>query len=73
MSRIAYIISAYTDAPHLLRLIQALEGEADFYLHVDSKVDDRPFRKLLEGRVTFVPSHRVSWGDGRRWSIRRNC
>lgn len=63
MNRIAYILSAYKDAPHLLRLVNALDdGYADFYIHIDQKVDSRPFRELLEGRATFVPSHWVSWG-----------
>ena len=62
MSRIAYILSAYKDAPHLARLIAALDDDADFYVHIDRKADDRPFRQLLEGKVTFVPSHWVSWG-----------
>lgn len=55
MSRIAYILSAYKDAPHLARLIAALDDDADFYVHIDRKADDRPFRQLLEGKVTFVP------------------
>lgn len=62
MSRIAYIISAYTDAPHLLRLVNALNDRADFYVHIDSKTDDRPFRELLKDKVTFVPGHWISWG-----------
>lgn len=63
MSRIAYIISAYKDAPHLSRLIKALDEDADFYVHIDQKADSRPFKELLsEDKVTFVQSHWVSWG-----------
>lgn len=63
MKRIAYLISAYKDAPHLKRLIDALDdGACDFYVHVDRKADDAPFRRLLEGRVMFVRRHWVSWG-----------
>lgn len=62
MSRIAYIISAYKDAPHLARLVAALDDRADFYIHVDLRVDDAPFRTLLDGKATFVPRHPVSWG-----------
>lgn len=63
MRRIAYILSAYTDAPHLARLVAALDdGGADFYVHIDRKVDSRPFHRLLDGKVTFVPSHWISWG-----------
>lgn len=63
MRRIAYILSAYTDAPHLARLVAALDdGGADFYVHIDRKVDSHPFHRLLDGKVTFVPSHWISWG-----------
>lgn len=63
MNRIAYILSAYKDAPHLARLVNALDdGSSDFYVHIDQKADSHPFRERLEGRVKFVPSHWVSWG-----------
>lgn len=61
---IAYLISAYKDAPQLRRLIDALDVEADFYIHVDANVSDEPFRQALQGRrnVRFVARHHVSWG-----------
>ncbi|MCD8093662.1 MAG: beta-1,6-N-acetylglucosaminyltransferase [Bacteroides sp.] len=62
MSRIAYIISAYRDAPHPARLVDALNGDADFYVHIDQKADSRPFKEPLGDKATFVPSHWVSWG-----------
>lgn len=62
MYRIAYILSAYRDAPHLARLIEALDFNTDFYVHIDLKADMRPFEELLKDRVTFVPRHWVSWG-----------
>jgi hypothetical protein len=62
MSRIAYIISAYKDPAHLARLIRALEGDADFYVHVDANVDDRPFREAVGDKACFVARHYVSWG-----------
>lgn len=62
MNRIAYIISAYTDAPQLARLIDALNQDADFYIHIDQKADDRPFKELLAEKATFVKSHWTSWG-----------
>ena len=43
MSRIAYIISAYKDAPHLARLVAALDDRADFYVHIDLNADIHPF------------------------------
>ena len=42
MSRIAYIISAYKDAPHLARLVAALDDRADFYVHIDLNADIHP-------------------------------
>lgn len=62
MKRIAYILSAYKDAPHLARLVTALDDCADFYIHIDLKTDIRPFKELLGDRATFVPGHWVSWG-----------
>lgn len=62
MSRIAYIISAYKDAPHLARLVDALNDKADFYIHIDQKSDIKPFEEALGDKVTFVPRHWVNWG-----------
>ena len=47
MSRIAYIISAYKDAPHLARLVAALDDRADFYVHIDLNADIHPFEEAL--------------------------
>ena len=54
MSRIAYIISAYKDAPHLARLVAALDDRADFYVHIDLNADIHPFEEALGDKVTFV-------------------
>lgn len=62
MSRLAYIISAYKDAEQLNRLVCTLDCDADFYVHIDSRVDIRPFERLLKGKVTFVRRHWISWG-----------
>ncbi len=59
---IAYLISVYCDAPHLRRLVEALDEDADFYVHIDANVDDAPFRRLLPEKAHFVPRHAVSWG-----------
>ncbi len=59
---LAYLISAYCDAHHLLRLVEALDSDADFYIHIDANVDDAPFRRILPEKVHFVPRHAVSWG-----------
>ena len=52
MSRIAYIISAYKDAPHLARLVAALDDRADFYVHIDLNADIHPFEEALGDKVT---------------------
>lgn len=62
MSRIAYILSAYKDAPHLAHLVTALDDSADFYIHIDLKADIHPFKELLGDKMTFIPRHWVSWG-----------
>ena len=65
MKRIAYIISAFTDPDHLKRLVERLSVDADFYIHIDKKVDITPFERALEGKVQFVERHWTSWGG---WS-----
>ena len=46
--KIAYLISAYTDPEQLGRMINALHGEDTyFYIHVDAKVDRRPFEEAV--------------------------
>ena len=65
MGKIAYMISAYKDAAHLKRLIDALDFDADFFVHVDGNVDIQPFLKAVGNRAKFVGRHRVSWGG---WS-----
>lgn len=59
---LAYLISAFRDPDHLVRLVSALNYEAHFYIHIDANVDDAPFRRLLPENVHFVPRHHVSWG-----------
>ena len=59
---LAYLISAYCDPDHVKRLIESLDMDADFYVHIDARVDDGPFRRLLPDKVHFVERHPVSWG-----------
>lgn len=56
MSRIAYIISAYKDAPHLARLVAALDDRADFYVHIDLNADIHPLKKPWETRSLSCPA-----------------
>lgn len=68
---LAYLISAYRDPAHLARLVKALDFEADFYVHVDANVDDRPFRAALPGCVHYVERRRVSWGGWEQVNYQR--
>lgn len=64
---IAYCISAFNDAPHLARLVRALDGEeVEFFVHIDRKVDAGPFQKACAApNVHFLSDKqrvRVYWG-----------
>lgn len=62
--RIAYLITAYIDPPQLARLINALDEDADFFVHVDRKVDILPFQRIIQNPRVLWASHRhcISWG-----------
>lgn len=61
---IAYLISVYTDAPQLKRLVEALHPDAQFFIHVDKKSDIRPFTAILHGdNIHYLPNRiHVHWG-----------
>ncbi|HLP04850.1 MAG TPA: beta-1,6-N-acetylglucosaminyltransferase [Paludibacter sp.] len=64
--KLAYIITAYKDAPQLLRLVKSLDCQADFYCHIDKKTNIRPFKKLLDNypNVHFAKNrYFVNWGS----------
>jgi hypothetical protein len=62
MDKVAYLILAHQDPAQLSRLIRALDHRADFFVHIDAKVDLRPFIegaagssvRFLEGRVAVT-------------------
>ena len=66
--KIAYLISAHTDATHLARLIGALDKDAEFFVHIDQKVDVEPFREAVKGANVHFIEHRVNvvWGSYRQ-------
>ncbi len=66
---IAYLISAHTDAPQLRRLVEALHGDAEFFIHIDKKSDILPFRQLLpKNNVHFLENRiDVRWGTINEW------
>lgn len=43
---LAYLISAHTDPMQLARLIQALDEDAHFFVHIDKKANLRTFQQL---------------------------
>ena len=58
MKALAYLISAYTEPKSLEKLVKALNMEcADFYIHIDKKVDITNFKKRLSkyNNVFFLP------------------
>ncbi len=68
MKALAYLISAYTEPKSLEKLVKALNMEcADFYIHIDKKVDITNFKKRLSkyNNVFFLPDSmrvKVYWG-----------
>jgi hypothetical protein len=63
--RIAHIIIAHTNPNQLRRLISRLQHpNADFYLHIDLKVDITAFKSLLDlPNVTFIKNRiNCNWG-----------
>lgn len=69
--KIAYIITAYIDASQMRRLVNSLIlddslGKADFYIHVDSKVEIAPFEAAMKDCMADVfwcrNRYRINWG-----------
>jgi len=63
--RTAFLILAHSQPEHLARLVRMLDTDwATFFVHVDAKIDDRPFRAAVKGgNVVFLQRrHKVNWG-----------
>lgn len=62
--QIAYLISAHTDAPQLKRLIESLQPDAHFFIHIDLKSVLSAFTSLIGGDHVHFLSERVDvrWG-----------
>ncbi len=60
----AYFITAYMDPTQLHRLIVALNENSDFFVHIDKKVDETPFRQeITESNVFWIGEREfISWG-----------
>lgn len=63
--KIAFLISAYKDPCHLLRLIESLPDESHFYLHIDRKIDIEPFKEIIRHDNVFFLDRRINvqWGN----------
>ncbi len=65
MEKIAYIIIAHKDPVQLKRLINALDFNSDFYIHIDKKVDLNPFKKELSSiqtEIYCISKYKIHWG-----------
>lgn len=64
--RIAHLILAHKNPYQLSRLIAALDHPAfHFFIHIDKKKDDAPFKDLLkQSNVSFINKRtKIYWGD----------
>lgn len=64
--KIAHLILVHKNPAQVLRLVEALAHPAfHFYIHVDQKFDDDPFKKMLQRPDVFFIEKRtkIHWGD----------
>lgn len=64
MKKIGYLVLAHADPGHFEKLINALNYNAKFFVHVDAKSNIKEFQSLsLPGNLTFLQNRVcVSWG-----------
>ncbi|MEH6307510.1 beta-1,6-N-acetylglucosaminyltransferase [Olivibacter sp. CPCC 100613] len=64
--KIAYLIAAHSDPEHLKRLVNALDYNADFFIHIDLKQQIEPFLEHInKPNVFFLEEEdriKVYWG-----------
>lgn len=64
--KIAYIITAYQDHKQLNRLVCSLDPDSDFFIHIDKKVNIKPFIEELDlNKNVFFTKRRffINWGS----------
>lgn len=63
--KLAFLISAHTDAHHLLRLINSLPSDSDKYVHIDLKADINTFSAIaaLDHVQIINKRYNVMWGS----------
>jgi len=53
--KIAFLIAAHSDPPHLQRLVNALDAHAEFFIHIDKKQPIAPFtERINQPNVVFL-------------------
>lgn len=64
MKKIAYLILAHDDPYHLQRLVQSINYQCDFFIHIDKKKDQKEFESLIRGGNVYFCDERfdISWG-----------
>lgn len=64
--KIAFLIAAHSDPTHLQRLVNALDADADFFIHIDKKQPIAPFtERINKPNVVFLTHSdrvKVYWG-----------
>ncbi|WP_405370090.1 beta-1,6-N-acetylglucosaminyltransferase [Nonlabens sp. Asnod2-A12] len=60
MKKLAYAVMAHDDPIHLNKIINALNYNADFYIHIDLKSDIKSFHDLIDRENVFFIKDRVS-------------
>lgn len=63
MEKIAYLILAHSDPEHLNKLIESIDYNSDFYIHLDNKADINKFSFINKKSNVKIISKRydVSW------------
>lgn len=63
--KLAFLISAHTDAQHLLRLVNNLPSDSDKYIHIDLKTDINAFSVVAAQDNVHIINERynVMWGS----------
>jgi len=65
MTKMCYLILAYDDPDHLKRMIDCLNDNSVFYVHIDKKSEISPFEEILYEyeNVHFIPKReKIYWG-----------
>lgn len=64
MDKIAYLILSHSDSKHLKRMINVLDNNSDFFIHIDLKADIEQFKQEISKENVYFIEDRVPiyWG-----------